>query len=243
MPEISSKLPAEGTPSSKPTTPQAAAPNPSLRVAVSSSTAETARRWIWMVTVILILGAGWVLYVLRASIAPALDDWLPSLQRASPPPVIETLEVQQEPAVVEEPAEPVWTYVEIETAIAPLPEAVDALITAGLKELPEFSGLDSSDETRVLLVRNRWGLWGRIWLNRVDQLESQMPPIQDCEIHAALEPTCRALVASLAALIQVPAADRLEAAKESFAEAAGILEALRNPPEELLEEAASGSVD
>ena len=106
------------------------------------------------------------------------------------------------------------------------------MIAEDREEVSEFRGLASTDETQALLARNRWQLWGRIWHNRVAQVRRRMPPLDVCAIHAALEPTCQALDASLATLDRVPEAAQVDAARQLLDEAAAPLEELRRPPEE-----------
>ncbi len=213
-----------------------------LRIALSSSGSESALRWAWALTIVLIVAAGWLLYALRSSVAPAVDRWLPNIQR-TPEVVTDPLDTPASPAPKSaEPERPAWAYVDIENALRPLPKATKVLVAEGLDELSEFSGLDSTNETRALLIRNRWRLWGRIWRNRVNQLEGRLPPLEDCEVHAALEPTCRALASSLAALQQVPEAEHLEAAKERFAQASETLEELLNPPIESADKSSEDSI-
>ena len=201
-----------------------------LRIAVSSS---DSRRWAWGWALAVVLAAGGTLYAARAAVAPALDRWLPRPPRASPevaaPAVAPTPE--PEPAV-EEAGEPEWTYVAIEAALVSLPEDTEGLIAEGRDELAQFAGLDADDETRALVVQNRWRMWGRIWQNRVAQVGRRLPPIEQCEPHAALEPTCRAVHLSLTLLERVPSAGRVDEAKKLFEEASTILVELRTPPEE-----------
>ncbi len=61
-----------------------------------------------------------------------------------------------------------------------------------------------------------------------------MPPAGDCEVHAALEPTCRAVRESLAILDRIPAAASAEEARKLLDQASGVLEELRRPPEEAI---------
>ncbi len=211
--------------------PGGAARAPQLRGAARSSSPEPSVIGAWVVTLVLILVAGGTLYAVRSPVNAALDRWLPTLARPSEEPAQELPEPVPEPApVAEEESGPVWTFVDIEAAIGPLPESTDALIAEGRSELSQFTGLSSKDETRALLIRNRWRLWGRIWHNRVEQIRGAMPPLEECVIHAALEPICLALTESLASLDQVPSANSVAAAKDHFAEAARVLEELRNPP-------------
>ena len=203
-----------------------------LRIAVSSS---DSRRWAWGWALAVVLAAGGTLYAARAAVAPALDRWLPRPPRASPETAAPAVAPTPEPEpAVEEPGEPEWTYVDIEAALVSLPEDTEVLIAEGRDELSQsqFSGPGANDETRALVVQNRWSMWGRIWQNRIDQVRRRLPPIEQCEPHAALEPTCRALVESLTILERVPATGRRKEAKELFDQASTILIKLRTPPEE-----------
>lgn len=214
-----------------------AARAPQLRVAASSSGPEPSVIWAWVATAALVLVAGGTLYAARAPVGAALDRWLPALggapdesEEAPPEPLPETAP----PA--EEETGPRWTYVDVEAALAPLPENTLTLIAEGRGELGQFTGLTSKDETRALLIRNRWRLWGRIWHNRVAQIRKALPPLPECLIHAALEPTCRALDDSLTHLDRVPSADSVEAAEAHFAAAFQVVDELLNPPQEELED-------
>ncbi len=199
-----------------------------LRLAATSSKPELHPGWAWGLTAMVVLVGGVTLYAAKAAIGAALDRWLPRLERSAadvPPEVSAALpvpEVDVQPAI-----EPEWTYVDIEAALRPLPEQTDALIAEGRDEVPQFKGLDSTDEARVLLIRNRWQLWARVWLNRVEHVRRPMPPPEVCEVHAALEPTCRAVRESLALLDRVPAVSNVSEARKLLDAAAAILEQLR----------------
>ncbi|MEM7581846.1 MAG: hypothetical protein AAF560_00580 [Acidobacteriota bacterium] len=250
VPRVPGDAPSGGVPSGGAPSggaPSGGAPSSTLRGAFSSERPSSVTSAAWTLTLVLILGAGGLLYGLRSWVAPALDRWLPSLEAPQPVPVsdLPPPPVQDEPVAVE-PEDPPWTYVDIESALMPLPAQTEDLIAAGLSELGELQGLDSSDETRALLARNRWRLWGRIWRNRVEKVRSQMPPLEDCAIHAALDPTCRAMAESLAVLGRVPDAQRLDDARQRFGEASQILEQLTEPeaePETESEDSASGAGD
>lgn len=198
------------------------------RVVAGSSSAELRLSWAWALTAIVIVAGGVTLYAARAPIGSAFDRWLPRLERP-----VESALLQEppppEPAPVAEPAvtEPEWTYVDIEAALRPLPEQTETLIAEGRGEMSQFSDLDSTDETRALVTQNRWRLWGRVWQNRVNHLRGPMPPAEVCDIHAALEPTCRAIRDSLSLLDRVPSVDSVGEAKELFDGAASVLEAFR----------------
>ncbi len=201
-----------------------------LRVAVSSSSAELHPLWAWGLTLTVVVAGGVLLYAARAAMGSALDHWLPRLEREAASLEAPAALPAPEPAV-EEAVEPGWTYIDIEAAIRPLPESTEALIAEGRGELSEFSDLNSTDRTRALLIRNRWRLWGKIWHNRVEHARRPMPPAAACDIHAALEPTCRAVRASLAILDRVPDAGSTAEAEELLDEAYGMLEQLRQSPE------------
>ncbi len=199
-----------------------------LRLAASSSSAELHPGWAWGLTVMVVLAGGVTLHTARAAIGATLDRWLPRLERSAedvPPEVPVALAVPAPGA--QPPTEPEWTYVDIEAAIRPLPEAVDVLIAEGRDEMSQFTDLDSADKDRALLIRNRWRLWGRVWHNRVDHVRRPMPPADACDVHAALEPTCRAVRESLALLDLVPDAGSASAARELLDGAATMLEELR----------------
>ncbi len=198
-----------------------------LRIAARSSSAELHPGWAWGLTAIVVLGGGVTLHAARGLIGASLDRWLP---RQARPAVEVPAEVPALPVPApgtDKPSEPEWTFVDVETAVRPLPERTDALIAEGRDEVSQFTDLDSSDETRALVIRNRWQLWGRVWHNRVEHVRGPMPPAEVCDIHAALEPTCRAVRDSLALLDQVPAAGSAGEAKELLDGAAAILEQLR----------------
>ncbi len=194
--------------------------------AVAASRAELPPGLAWVLTAIVILAGGVTLYTARASIGAGLDRWLPRQEQPAEATSAEEPEQPAPPPAVESVTEPQWTYVDIEAALRPLPARTEALIAEGRDELSQFSGLDSADETRALVIRNRWRLWGRVWHNRVEHLRGPMPPAEACDIHAALEPTCRAIRDSLELLDQVPAADSVTEARELFDGATAIFEAL-----------------
>ncbi len=198
-----------------------------VRLAASSSGAELHPGWAWGLTAMVILAGGVTLHTARAAIGAAFDRWLPRLERPA-----ETMPFEEPalPATAPDLApvvEPEWTYVDVEAALRPLPERAEALIAEGRAEMSQFADLDSADETRALVIRNRWRLWGRVWHNRVDHVRGPMPPPEACDIHAALEPTCRAVRKSLALLDRVPAAGNAGEAKELLESASAILEQLR----------------
>lgn len=174
------------------------------------------------------LAGGVTLLAARGAIGASLDRWLPKLERD-----LEEAPVEQPAALptadpsAEQPSEPQWRFVDVEAAVLPLPERTDALIDEGRAEVSQFTGLGSADETRALVAANRWRLWGPVWHNRVERIRGPMPPAEACDIHAALEPTCRAVRDSLALLDRVPAAGTTDEARELLDAAAEILEQLR----------------
>ena len=232
MPEEPLQPPPASVPSADPgPPPDSGQGHPGLRVAISSSGSNPAPWWVWVATLGSIVVGGLTLHAARWSIAPTLDRWLPALESAPEEAAPEVTEIVEEPQLEpEEPAGPEWTPGEIEAAIVPLPETTRVLISEGRDELSQFTGLDSSDETRALPARNRWRLWGRIWRNRVDQIRGQLPPQEGCEPHPELQPTCRALGESLAILERVPASSGLDQARAAFSEAAWVLAAYQGPP-------------
>ncbi len=203
-----------------------AAGRPFGGVAVSSAS-ELHPGWAWGSTLAVVLAGGLTLYAARTALGSALDRWLPMWQ---PPPEAAASELPAappEPVGDAEPIEPEWTFVDIEAAVRPLPESTESLIAEGRSELPEFRGMASADQTRALLIRNRWRLWGRIWHNRVAQIRRPMPPAEACDVHAALEPTCRAVRECLTILDRIPAAGSVEEAGELLEQASAVLEELR----------------
>ncbi len=201
-----------------------------LRVAASSSRDELHPGWAWGLTAVVVFAGSVTLYAARGPIGSALDRWLPRLERTAAEVPAEAPAVL--PAPEPPPSEPEWTYVDVETAIRPLPERLDILIAEGRDELSQFKDLGSKNETRALVIGNRWRLWGQVWNNRVGQIRRPMPPADACDVHAALEPTCRAVRDSLTLLDQVPAATNVSAARELLDGAAAILEGLREPAAE-----------
>ncbi len=208
-----------------------------LRIAVSSSSAGPHPGWVWGLSLLVVVVGGVTLYAARVAMATALDHWLPKLQP--------TVTASDEPEILtaaepdaEEVVEPEWAFVDIEAAIRPLPDNTLALIAEGRDELSDFSDLDSADQTRALLIRNRWRLWARIWLNRVEHVRGPMPPAAACDRHAALEPTCRAVRASLAMLDRLPAAGSVGEAGELLDQASQTLEDLRQSQTEPEEDSA-----
>ncbi len=209
---------------------------PELRIAVSTGGSKR-QAWGWTLATILV--SGLVLYAARAQVAQALDRWVPLPERSEPAPV-EAAEPPPEPEpVAEEPVEPRWSSADVEAALVPLPAEAEALIAEGREEVAQFKGLGAADETRALLARNRWTMWGRIWRNRVDHLRRRLPPIEDCEIHVETEPICRALLESLAVLERVPTAERRADAVEILDEAETVMAELRAAREAALEEDAA----
>ena len=189
--------------------------------------------WVWALSAGAILGGALTLYTARSAIGPALDRWVPKIER----PAEVVAPAQPEAAAVpesepEEPAGPEWTYFDVEAAIQPLPESAESLTSAGRGEMSQFADLGTDDEIRALVIGNRWRLWGRVWRNRVEQIRRPLPPAEACDLHAALEATCRAVRQSLELLDRVPAAGNTREAEALFDEAAGLLEALRQQPEE-----------
>ena len=189
--------------------------------------------WVWALSCGAILGGALTLYTARSAIGPALDRWLPKIER----PAEVVAPAQPEAAAVpesepEEPVEPEWTYVDVEAAIQPLPESAESLISTGRGEMSQFADLGTDEETRALVIANRWRLWGRVWRNRVEQVRRPLPPAEACDLHAALEPTCRAIRQSLELLDHVPAAGNVREAEALLDEAAALLDELRRQQEE-----------
>ncbi len=183
--------------------------------------------WAWGLTALVVLGAGVTLHAARAAIGASLDRWLPRLERAAQAPVEVPAELPVPDPGAEEVIEPEWTFVDIEAGIRPLPAQADALIAEGRDELSAFTDLGAADETRALVAANRWRMWGQVWHNRVERIRGPMPPAEACDVHAALEPTCRAVRDSLALIDRVPAATRAGEARELLDAAAAILDQLR----------------
>ena len=208
-----------------------------LRLAASSSSVELHPGWAWGLTVIVVLAGGVTLHAARTAVGATLDRLVPKREQAAAEVPAEESAALPVPAPAVKPAvEPEWTFVDIEAAVRPLPERTQALISEGRHKMSGFAGLTSTDETRVLLIRNRWRSWGRIWHNRVDHVRRPMPPAEACDIHAALEPTCRAVRDSLELLDQVPAAGSTDEARELLDGAAAILEELRTSQAEAEED-------
>ncbi len=178
----------------------------------------------WGLTAAGVIAAGLLLWAARGSIAPALDRWLPTAEAATPEPV-PTL--ASPPAEPEPPAEPTWTFADLEAALKPLPGMTEQLIAEGRSELPEFVDLESADPVRGRQIQNRWQSWGRIWRNRIGVIRRQMPPVEACRDHAAVAPTCDALGRSLGFLVQVPASGRIEDARKLLDRASAVLAELR----------------
>ena len=207
-----------------------------------SSSARWHPGWIWGVSAAVVLAGGVTLHAARAEIGSSLDRWVPKPERRAdlPQPGARAALPAPEPAV-ERSIEPEWTFVDVEAAVRPLPQRAEFLIAEGRAEMSEFADLDSADETRALVTRNRWRRWGPIWHNRVARVRGPLPPAAACDAHAALEPTCRAVRDSLVLLDRVTAAESAGEAKEFLDAAAAILEDLRrsqaeaeaevNPPE------------
>jgi hypothetical protein len=210
---------------------------------MSSPSAGLHAGWAWGLTCAVVLAGGAALYGAGGAIGTTLDRWLPKLERTArdTPPPAPPASPAPAPAV-EPPSEPAWTYVDIEDAMRPLPEHVEALIAEGRDELSQFADLDPADETRALLMRNRWRLWGRVWHNRVEHVREPMPPIEACYVHAALEPTCRAIRDSLTLLDRVPAASSAAKAEELLDGAGAILEELSESQTESEEPADESAV-
>ncbi len=202
-------------------------------VAISSVRADLHPGWVWGLTLTVILVGGLTLYAARSAMGAALDRWLPERQEPPEETSVEAPLVVPEPERdAPRPTEPEWAFVDIEVAIRPLPGSAESLIAEGRRELPQFAGLASSNETRALLIRNRWRMWGRIWSNRVEQIRRPMPPPGACAVHAALQPTCRALGDCLDILDRIPVAASIEDARALLDRAAGVLDELRAPPED-----------
>ncbi len=202
----------------------------SIAGAAASSAAggELHPGWAWGLTLAAILAGGLALYAARSAMGSALDRWLPERQRPEEEAPYEVLAALPEPeGDTVEPAELEWSFVDIEANLRPLPDSTASLIAEGRRELPQFTGLDSTDETRALLIRNRWRMWGRIWSNRVEQIRRPMPPPEACDVHAALEPTCRSIRESLAILDRIPGATNIEDARELLEQASEVLAELR----------------
>ena len=199
-----------------------------MRVAAGSSSAELHPGWAWGLTAAVVLAGSVTLHAARGPIGAVLDRWLPKLERVAEEMPVELPAAPPAPDPdAEQPSEPQWTFVDIEAALLPLPERTDALIAEGRAEVAQFTGLGSADETRALVAANRWRLWGPVWHNRVERIRGPMPPVEACDIHAALEPPCRAVRDSLALLDRVPSAGTTDEAKELLDAAAAILERLR----------------
>ncbi len=188
----------------------------------------------WGVTAAVILAGGLALYLARPALAPrlaALPDLASRPAPEEPPPVAEAPVEAAEPEE-EEPSGPQLTYEQIEEMLAPLPARVLELIAEGREELLDFSGISSSDEAVAGRSRRFFRNWARTWNNRIAALEKNTPPREECEIHAALEPTCDMLAEAYAVLRTLPAVTEIEQGTEILDQGQQIVEDFLNPPEE-----------
>jgi len=228
-----------------PAPPDEHSPPGSLRVAVTSSGGSEASPVLRIVTVALIVVSGFALYLTRGALAPVIERVTPVVARGSeqetaaaePEPVAEPPAPVEE--AEEEPSGPKLTYEEIETMLVPLPERLLALIGEGRSELPEFSALSSSDDFQARRIRSQWQNWGRIWRNRVGVVEGEMPPVEECRIHAGLEPTCAMLREAAGILRELPSAERIDEAREHLDRATAVIEDYLQALEEAAAEAAA----
>lgn len=211
-------------------------PPGSLPIAVTSNSRAGASPLLRIITVALIGVTGLAFFLTRATLAPILDRAVPVLARGiDPEPVAEPEAAPPEATaeeIEEEPSGPQLTYEEIETMLIPLPERLLALIGEGRGELPEYRELSSSDDFQARKFRNRWQSWGMIWGNRVKLIEDDMPPAEECRIHASLKPTCMMLEEAARILRTVPSAERIDEAQDHLDRAAAVIEDFLRAAEE-----------
>lgn len=218
-----STMPDSPSASSRDSSSRETTPGDPLRRAAS---AAPSRAPGWVLSAALILLAAGSYFFFRQP----LDEHLPRLEKRQAPAAVApaTQEEAPTPEVAPEPVARIWTFQEMESALEPLPEQTAALITAGREELSGFTDLDSDDEARRLRARSQWESWGRIWRNRVRAIRDQIPPMDQCGRHAALEPICDTLAAALQHLARVPLAGNAEEAAASL----DLAEVVLFPPEE-----------
>ncbi|MEM1201902.1 MAG: hypothetical protein AAGN66_01585 [Acidobacteriota bacterium] len=201
-------------------------------------------------TVALVTLVGLVFFASRVSLSAALDrglggapDPLAEERGADPlgdgPATAVAAEPPPAPKVAE-PEAPAWTLLDVEAAVKQVGGDLEILVADGRSEVPEFRDMDSGKGTRAEVMRNRWTSWGTIWRNRVGVARGQMPPMDDCAIHAAMEPACATLFGILDSLEEVPAAETTEGASEQLDAVAERVELFLRPPPEPEEEEGEG---
>ena len=194
------------------------------------------RLFIWLsIPAVMLLGA--VAFLLaRPALAPRLEAFpdLAKLTAPPPPPVVEEAPVEATPEPEpEEPQRVPLTYEQIETMLAPLPEQVLTLIEDGRQEIrdKQYKSLGSSDRAQASRSQRFFQIWGRTWNNRLDRLVEVTPPMEDCRIHAALEPACVLLEDVYGLLREVPGIATVKDGRTIIDSAQQLVEDFLNPPE------------
>lgn len=187
----------------------------------------------WGATVALILVGGLALYLARSALEPRLDA-LPDLAgpAAAEEPPVAAAPAPAEDEPEEEPSGPQLTYEQIEEMLAPLPARVLELVAQGREELPDFRDISSTDEAAASRSHRFFRTWAATWNNRIAALEKDTPPGAECEIHAALEPTCAMLAEAYAVLRTLPEITEIDQGTEILDRGGQIVEDFLNPPEE-----------
>jgi hypothetical protein len=182
-----------------------------------------------ILSVALVLLAGFGLYVSRSWLLPPLDTFVPSLELPAGA-ASDTSEAPEE--VGNTAAKPLDMVnleclpAEIESALLPLLEDTENLIAAGRIEIREFRGM-SGDGGGALALRNRWSSWAVIWFNRLNPIRSALPPLSVCAGAEEMFPTCDAVRSSMYWLERVPEAESAAEANQMLDRAQEILDGFR----------------
>ena len=211
--------------------PTAKAPRPAssgVAAAARSGGFDAERLVSWVVTLGVIGIAGLILFLVRAHVAVALER-LPAVSLPHPEgPAAAEIPVVAPP---EEPKGPQLTWDDIAEALDPVPDRLRELVAASREELPELVKLQASSANEAL-VRNRWQSWSHVWLNRVEAVQKQLPPDDECALHDDLAPACAKFTEILGILREVVAGDA-SVAGETVDRAETTLETFLNPPPEV----------
>lgn len=191
---------------------------------------DPVQRWPWPASAALVLLAGLLLWTARGPLSAWLDGFSP------PPPPPPPAAPPPPPPIAPPPPPPPppvpLSREQVAERLATIPDQIDALIAAGVDELPTFEGLGTGEGVRAEAIRSRWHAWGTIWRNRVAQIETAIPPAEDCAAHPEHHPTCQALAAVFAQLNAIPDAQTLADARTGLDAVVEAVELVRNPPAE-----------
>lgn len=189
-----------------------------------------------MVSVILVVLAGAVLYFARSGLNRSLDALMPGAATTTQESgeVVEGAAIEEPEVMVEETTVDLNRECDpegIESFVRPLIGETEQLISKGRDEIGRFRGMSRNDGAARAL-RNQWNSWGAIWLNRLSPIHSNLPPRANCAEIEGLASTCDAVDSAMYLLDRVPTARSVAEAREMFDQAQEVLDQFHRFQEE-----------